>query len=1432
MQKKRKLVSNKIGKRIQRIKTAGIICILFLAIFISPASAESINIVSNPGFESGTSPWIFYTDGSGSFLNDATGDGSTHAGNIAIYQLGTNVQLYQRDLVLEPDTLYSLNFKAYSNLDHNLSVLLLKHGSPYTNYGLSKSLDIGTTWGEYSIQFKTVGFSNIVNDARLTFWLANYNAVNDQFYFDDVILTKVSLEPIQPTIITHPSSQVIDVGQNATFNVTASDTGLLSYQWKKNDINITGATSDSYTTPPVSILDNGSNFSVVVTNSNGSITSNPAELTVVPVEYNQLSNPGFESGTFPWAFYTDGSGSFLNDATGDGSPQAGHIVISRQGTNVQLYQRDLVLEPDTLYRLDFKAYSNIDHEISVLLFKHGSPYTNYGLSKSFNIGTTWGAYSIQFETAGFPAIVNDARLMFWLAAYDAVNDQFYFDDVLLTKVSTQSVQPTIITHPSSQVIGVGQNATFSVTVSGTAPLSYQWMKNGINIPGATLASYTTPSASLSDNGSTYLVNVTNNEGSVISDSATLTVILPSTAPTITTQPLDQTVTAGQIVTFTVAAIGTAPLSYQWQKNGVNIPGATSSMYTTPATTMLDNGNNYRVNVTNNAGNVISDSATLTVILPITAPIITTQPLDQTVRPGQIATFGVIATGTAPLSYQWQKNGVNIPGATNAMYTTPATTASDNGNTYRVNVTNNAGSVTSNPAKLTVVNDKNLSASFSHLSSKNGDIPSPGISTEQTASLVLDIDRDGINDFIIGSRNKGPSIFWFKKNSVGWTRYLIENDTLSIEAGGAFQDIDGDGDQDIVFGGDWQSNKVWWWENPYPSYDPDKSWIRREIKNSGLTMHHDEIFGDFDSDGKKELVFWNQYAKKLLIADIPSNPKDSQPWPYNEIWSDTSRAEGLASADVNGDGKLEIIGGGRWFKNDGGKYLPYIIDANQQNSRAAAGDLKTGGLPEIVMVPGDSLGRLKWYECNGNPEDPGCWVGHDLLGFDIDHGHSLDVIDINGDGNLDIFVAEMRLNGGNSDSKMLIFWGDGNGNFKKEDIAQGYDNHESKAADLDGDGDIDILGKPYNFGTPGLDIWLNNPVSDISLDSWERQVVDSDKPWRAVFITSEDMDNDGNKDIITGGWWYKNPGLNGNNWTRHTIGTPLNNMAAVYDFDGDGDMDVLGTQGKGSDPNAVFVWGRNDGSGNFEILNNIEPGDGDFLQGAAVGNFKKGGPVEIALSWHQDGKGIQMLTPPSNPSIDMWTWRQISTISQDEALSQGDIDRDGNIDLLLGTKWLRNDGISWMPYTTNPTGGSPDRNKLADINGDGRLDAVVGFEAISIPGKLAWYEQGVDAKSVWNEHIIANVVGPMSLDVVDIENDGDMDVVVGEHNLITPSDAKLFVFENSDGKGNVWNKHLVYTGDEHHDGAQVVDIDNDGDRDIISIGWSHGRVQLYKNKDII
>ena len=223
-------------------------------------------------------------------------------------------------------------------------------------------------------------------------------------------------------------------------------------------------------------------------------------------------------------------------------------------------------------------------------------------------------------------------------------------------VNPAPVTPTITTQPVNQTVTAsGQTATFTVVAAGTAPLGYQWQKNAVNIAGATAVSYTTPVMTTADSGSTFAVVVTNTAGTVTSSAATLTANAAAVAPTITTQPVNQTVTAGQTATFTVVAAGTAPLGYQWQKNAVNIAGATAVSYTTPVATTADSGSTFAVVVTNTAGTVTSSAATLTVNAAAVAPTITTQPANQTVTAGQTATFTVVAAGTAPLSYQWRKN---------------------------------------------------------------------------------------------------------------------------------------------------------------------------------------------------------------------------------------------------------------------------------------------------------------------------------------------------------------------------------------------------------------------------------------------------------------------------------------------------------------------------------------------------------------------------------------------------------------------------------------------------------------------------------------------------------------------------------------------------------------------------------------------------------
>jgi len=267
--------------------------------------------------------------------------------------------------------------------------------------------------------------------------------------------------------------------------------------------------------------------------------------------------------------------------------------------------------------------------------------------------------------------------------------------------TTQAALAVFATQPVSETVAVGHPATFSVTVTGTSPFTYQWQKDNANISSATSSSYTTPATISGDNGTTFRVLVTNSAGTATSNSATLTVDAGGVRPGITTQPANQTVTVGQAATFFVVATGTAPLSYQWQKDNANISGATAASYTTPPTVSSDNGATFRMVLTNSVGSAVSVSATLTVNPASVGPSIITQPANQTVTVGQTASFSVVAAGTAPLTYQWQKNNANISGATAVSYTPPPTVSGDNNATFRVMVTNPVSSVTSNSATLIV-----------------------------------------------------------------------------------------------------------------------------------------------------------------------------------------------------------------------------------------------------------------------------------------------------------------------------------------------------------------------------------------------------------------------------------------------------------------------------------------------------------------------------------------------------------------------------------------------------------------------------------------------------------------------------------------------------------------------------------------------------------
>jgi hypothetical protein len=228
---------------------------------------------------------------------------------------------------------------------------------------------------------------------------------------------------------------------------------------------------------------------------------------------------------------------------------------------------------------------------------------------------------------------------------------------------TVNAPPVIHTQPQGQTVNQGDDVMFSVLVSGSPILRYQWRLAGTNLPGATVAGYLRTNAQPADAGA-YSVVISNSFGWTTSSNATLVVLVP---PAILTQPLGRTVQPGSNVTFTVAATGTAPLSYQWRFEGDDLPGATASSYTRINAQTADAGN-YSVLVTNLAGSLLSSNATLAVNAPSALALSSPQRLADgqfqfTVTGAANQVFSILASsnlsGWMPLSTNTLTNGVQV-----------------------------------------------------------------------------------------------------------------------------------------------------------------------------------------------------------------------------------------------------------------------------------------------------------------------------------------------------------------------------------------------------------------------------------------------------------------------------------------------------------------------------------------------------------------------------------------------------------------------------------------------------------------------------------------------------------------------------------------------------------------------------------------------------
>jgi hypothetical protein len=332
-------------------------------------------------------------------------------------------------------------------------------------------------------------------------------------------------------------------------------------------------------------------------------------------------------------------------------------------------------------------------------------------------------------------------------------------------------------------------------------------------------------------------------------------------------------------------------------------------------------------------------------------------------------------------------------------------------------------------------------------------------------IVGDLDADGKLDIIIGG-SKGPLV-WYRNSD--WKKSVIANGGYNTVAGVAV-DVDGDDDLDIALGGSV------WFENPGPQGDPSKCpWSGHEVEQR---RGHDLLATDLDGDGKVDLVMRDQssFGSKTGHSIFLYDQITPTQWTMRELRC--GEGEGVRVADLNADGKADIVIGGSWFENSGdlleGPWTEHIFSTewNYPHTKVAIGDLNGDGRPDIILAPAELKGgthRIAWYEAPADAKSGG-WKQHIFEGPVETVVHALAVADFDGDGTLDLVAAHMHQ--GKSPQEVVVYLNAGGGLHWNRQVIATTGSHDVVAADLDGDGRPDILGANHSGPFQPVELWLN------------------------------------------------------------------------------------------------------------------------------------------------------------------------------------------------------------------------------------------------------------------------------------------------------------------------------------------------------------------------
>jgi len=471
-------------------------------------------------------------------------------------------------------------------------------------------------------------------------------------------------------------------------------------------------------------------------------------------------------------------------------------------------------------------------------------------------------------------------------------------DAAILTVAPLETAPVITASPASQTVFAGATVSFSGAATGTPSPTFQWLKDGVPLSGATTGILTIAIVTATDAGS-YILTATNSVGSATSAPAVLTVNPPLTAPVFILQPISQSVTEGASVAFTAAASGNPAPTLQWYKDGGAIPGATGGTYGI-TNAVPGSAGTYHVVAQNSAGTAPSATALLTVSPAPAGPVILTQPSSQTVAAGANVTFSVVASGNPAPSYRWLvqvKSGRTVtktylPGATNPSLTLANVTTANAG-TYAVEVSNSAGTVTSAGAvlKVTTTSSKGPKSQTTLASGTTFAAVLPGRFAD---TLRVDFNGDRRGDLVFQHLASGGAKAWLPGTTARQTELTLPSPAKGWRLATA-TDFNGDGAGDLV------------WQNS--SAAVAEVHLLAGAKRIGTIQLTDvptawqvAAAGDFTGDGAPDLVFQDGTTGERAVLALSRLQADGlRPLESLPVEWDIAGA-----GDFNADGAMDLL----------------------------------------------------------------------------------------------------------------------------------------------------------------------------------------------------------------------------------------------------------------------------------------------------------------------------------------------------------------------------------------------------------------------------------------------------------------------------------------------------------------------------------------------